>query len=167
MESDPRDIAEWVKHKKAEFKNDFIYYSRYLKAWRDHQWNDSKFSSIMIMAGIAQALSERNHSKSENTALNLSAIATSLKLYLSNGGIQHPTENSIISENLPDKGIVIDKLNSLAINLSEATKTNDAKFLINCFGSRFPNDKGDGSNISSAASAVMASSTPIKQSRKF
>lgn len=168
IKSDPRVIHEWVKNTKDQFGSDFIYYSRYFKAWRDYQWDKSKFSSIMIMAGIAQALSESSYYKNENVALNLSTIATSLKLYLSNGGIKDPDDSKKLDERLPDRDEIINKLDTLAIDLSEATKINNAQLLVNFFGDRFPNDTGNASNINCVAPAITTPSTaPIKQSRNF
>lgn len=165
IKSDPRDIAEWVKDTKDRF-NDFIYYSRYFKAWKDHQWDDSKFSSIMIMAGIAQAMSEYSYSKNENVALNLSSIATSLKLYLNNGGINHPVKAGRMDGDLSNKDEIINRLSNLASNLNSAVDSDNVSLLINCFGNRFPNNNGN-CTTSKVSPAIIASYAPVKHSRKF
>ncbi|SMN02565.1 hypothetical protein SPONN_1310 [uncultured Candidatus Thioglobus sp.] len=164
IKSDPRDIEDWVKDTKDRF-NDFIYYSRYFKAWKDHQWNESKFSSIMIMAGISQAMSEIGYSKNDNVALNLSSIATSLKLYLNNAGINHPVKTERMDGDLSNKDEIINRLDDLAMNLFTATKTNNTQLLIDCFGDRFPNDTGNVLNTGVVAPAIITSSEPIRQSR--
>ena len=82
VESDPRVIHQWVKDTKNKFGDIFIDYSRYLKAWRDYNYpqDNSKFSSIMIMAGVAQVLSECSYSKNENIALDLLNVVNSIKM---------------------------------------------------------------------------------------
>jgi hypothetical protein len=44
------------------------------------------FSSIMVMAGISQAMSEYSYSENDNTALDLSSIVCMNKMYLDVNG---------------------------------------------------------------------------------
>lgn len=148
IKSDPRVIHQWVQNNKNKFGNDFIHYSRYFKYWRDHQWDNSKFSSIMIMSGIAQALSEPNYSRNDSIALNLSAISKSLKRYLTNEGIKDPSNFTRMDEKLPNKNEIIKQLSNLEEKLNKATITGDTKLLTDCFGDRFSNSNNTDNVVS-------------------
>lgn len=164
IKSDPREIQEWVKNMKDEFGSKFTFYSRYIKAWRDHQYpkDNSKFSSIMIMSAIAQAFSEGGYSKNENVALDLSATVNLIKTYLNGSGIKHPCGDTRLDENLPNLEKLTALLTTLSVNLSESVKINDVKLLVTCFGNRFPDDCGIGSNIATASIVVPTYTTPLK-----
>jgi len=168
LKSDPREIQEWVKEMKSEHGTKFIFYSRYIKAWRDHQYpqDNSKFSSIMIMAAIAQALSEKIYTKNENVSLDLSAVVNSIEIYLSQDGVKHPCEDTKLDEYLPGRTNLTKFLTSLSISLSEAVKTNNETLLVTSFGNRFPEGTGIESNITAASIASPAYSTPLKPARK-
>lgn len=169
LKSDPREIQEWVKNMKDKFGNEFTFYSRYIKAWREHQYpkDDSKFSSIMIMASIAQAFSEYGYSKNENIALGLSATVNLIKTYLNSDGIKHPCEDSRLDEDLPNRTNLIALLTTLSTNLSESVKINDASLLVTCFGSRFPDSSGIGANVASASIVAPTYSTPLKPAKNI
>lgn len=167
LKSDPREIQEWVKNMKHTYGNEFTFYSRYIKAWRDYQYplDSSKFSSIMIMSAIAKAFSEYSYSKNKNIALDLSMIVNSLKLYISGNGIPHPTEDKRLDESLPDRGSLIRSLNSLSISLNKAAKTNDAALLVTMFGSRFPATTGVSEKVIIPSIIAPTYSTPIKPAK--
>lgn len=169
LKSDPREIQEWVKNTKDKYSNEFIYYSRYIKAWRDHQYpsGTSKFSSIMIMAAIAKVFSEYSYSKNTNIALDLSMVVNSLKLYIGGNGIPHPIEDKRLDENLPDRDLLINLLNSLSISLSRAVKTNDAELLVKTFGSRFPAEIGVSTKIIGPSIIAPTYSTPIRPAKEY
>ena len=169
LKSDPREIQEWVKNMKDTFGNEFTYYSRYIKAWREHQYpkDDSPFSSIMIMAAIAQAFSEYGYSKNKNIALDLSVIVNSIKAYLNGDGVNHPCENTRLDQDLPNRINLTTLLTALSINLSESVKTNDASLLVTCFGNRFPDNSGVGVNVASASIAATSYSTPLKPAKNY
>ncbi|KAF3980716.1 MAG: hypothetical protein HFP76_00640 [Methylococcales symbiont of Iophon sp. n. MRB-2018] len=169
LRSDPREIQEWVEEMKDEHGTKFIFYSRYIKAWRDHQYpqDNSKFSSIMIMAAIAQAFSEEGYTKNENVALDLSAVVNSIGIYLNQDGVKHPCEDTKLDEHLPGRTNLTNFLTSLSIGLSEAVRTDNETLLVTSFGSRFPEGTGIESNITAALIASRAYSTPLKPAIKY
>lgn len=167
IKSDPREIQEWVHNSRERLGRKFIYYSRYLKAWRDEQWpqDDSKLSSILLMSGVEQGLSEASYSESDNVSIDLASVVTSIKLSLSVNGIKHPTENCRLDEGLPNRENIIRSLNSLIINLSESVKRNEPKSLVTEFGERFPEEKGTVKEVAASAAVVSGFSAPIKPAR--
>ena len=171
IKSDPRVIYEWVKSSKKQHGDNFLFYSRYIKAWRDHQWEKTTLSSIMLMAVVCQAMQESDYQEQNNdVALNLEFVVRKFIFYLRNGGIKNPDLN--INENLDakleDKSQILTKLTAFANHLNQATKTGDVKILIVEFGERFPNELGavDVKKIIAPAVIVspIATASPIKQS---
>lgn len=168
VKSDPREIQEWVEETSERFKNKFCFYSRYLKAWRDAEWpnEETKLSSIMIMAGIEKALRESTFYHNENIALDLSAVVNSIKIYLLDSGIKHPRDNCRLDENLPGRHTITERLTNLANQLNKATKLNDVRLLTSVFGDRFPSfdgmSDGEFSQTNLVASTVL---TPIRPAR--
>lgn len=72
-----------------------------------------------------------------------------------------------MDDNLPNKNEIIQKLNTLAINLNKATKEDRVNLLIDCFGDRFPNNSGESSKISVAPAIVTSAAPVIKQSINY
>jgi len=164
IKSDPREIQEWVQNMKDEFGSKFTFYSRYIKAWRDHQYpkENSKFSSIMIMSAIAQVFSEHGYLENENVALDLSETVNFIEKYVDGSGIKHPCGTTRLDENLPNRRGLTNLLTILSISLSESVKTNDVRRLVTCFGDRFPDDIGVGLSITSTSVVTPSYSTPLK-----
>ena len=171
VKSDPRVIHAWVQNVATHFEDKFLPYSRYVKAWRDHQWKKSDISSILIMAGVCQALQEIDYVPQSNVALELEFVVRKIAGYLNNGGIDHP--DASVDENLDvnaaDKIEIDTKLQTLANNLNQATKNGDVAILCGEFGTRFPSKPEDTSVSKLGAPAVIvtssiASAAPIKQS---
>ncbi|WP_139699418.1 CBASS cGAMP synthase [bacterium endosymbiont of Bathymodiolus sp. 5 South] len=143
LKSDPRVIQQWVEDNKQKRGRNFIHYSKYIKNWRDCQWKkDSGFSSIMVMAGISQAMSEYSYSENDNTALDLSSIVCMIKMYLDvNGdGILSPDNQERMDSELSNRNEIIKQLNKLSINLNESVSAGSSDFLTESFGSRFPSE---------------------------
>ncbi len=174
LKSDPRVIQQWVRGNKQKHGRNFIHYSRYIKNWRDCQWEESsELSSIMIMAGISQAMSEYSYSKNNNTALDLSSIVGMIKMYLdANGvGIPSPDNQSKMDSKLSNRNEIIERLNKLAINLNESVNTGNSLFLTQSFGSRFPSRAEKPSRL--VAPAIITSlndfesDTPVMPAKKI
>lgn len=58
VSSDPRKVLHWVAECVEQYGTVYRRICRYLKAWRDYQWEKSPLSSICIMAMVANALDE-------------------------------------------------------------------------------------------------------------
>lgn len=171
IKSDPRVIHKWVQDSKEKHEGRFTKYSKFLKAWRDHRWVKSNFSSIMIMAGIEMALSEPDYEENDNVALDLEFIVRKISMALDEGGkgIKDPDGRCRLDENLDNREEIIGSLRRLANCLNKATKTNDVELLINEFGKRFPVDIGkiDASNAIAPVVAVKTtSSSAVRPSKK-
>lgn len=174
LKSDPRVIQKWVGDNKLEHGMNFIHYSKYIKNWRDCQWEEgSELSSIMIMAGISQAMSGRNYSKNNNTALDLYSIVGMIKMYLAVDGIgiSSPDNQSKMDSKLSNRNKIIERLNKLAINLNESVNTGNSDFLTKSFGSRFPSKNEKPSRL--VAPAIITSlndfesDTPVMPAQKI
>lgn len=166
IKSDPRVIHKWVQDSKEKYGKRFTKYSKFLKAWRDHQWEKSDFSSIMIMAGIEMALSEPDYREKDNVALDLEFIVRKVSMCLGTdgGGIMDPDGERRLDENLGNREEIIRYLERLANRLNKATKEGDAQPLIDEFGKRFPNSEGKKLNVAPAIVSGAASSPVISSS---
>ena len=160
IQSDPRIIHEWVEGCRNEHGPRFIDYSRFLKAWRDYQWEKSDLSSIMIMVGIEMALSESDYKEKDNVALDLEFVVRKISMYLDeNGvGIKDPAGDNKLDESLSDRKEIIGRLERFANKLNKATKNGDAKLIASEFGKRFPSDEGKKQNVVLATALGTASS---------
>lgn len=58
IESDPRKIEAWFRQAVAVHGEVLTRISRYVKGWRDHQWQDGGPSSIALMACVVRVLDE-------------------------------------------------------------------------------------------------------------
>lgn len=58
VSSDPRKVLHWVAECVGKYGKAYRHVCRYLKAWRDNQWEKPPLSSICIMAMAANALDE-------------------------------------------------------------------------------------------------------------
>lgn len=168
IKSDPRVIQEWVEDTKNKYSN-FTKYSRYIKAWRDHQYpnDDSDFSSLLIMASVDKALSEPGYQSNNNIALDLSNVVASISRYIAMGGIRSPAnDGSMLDSDLKNRDILSQKLNTLSIPLNQATKNGEVYFLIDCFGKRFP-DNSSKTIAKTVAPIIISSNTPMKPAVNF
>jgi hypothetical protein len=127
----------------------------------------------MIMAGISQAMSGRNYSKNNNTALDLYSIVGMIKMYLAVDGIgiSSPDNQSKMDSKLSNRNKIIERLNKLAINLNESVNTGNSDFLTKSFGSRFPSKNEKPSRL--VAPAIITSlndfesDTPVMPAQKI
>lgn len=166
IKSDPRVIHEWVKGSKERLGNRFIEHCRYVKAWRDHWWEETDFASIMIMAGVEKAMCSPEYKKykeEDNIALELGFIVRkiSMDLYEGGEGIRDPDGGHRLDEGLENREEIANFLERLANHLNRATKEGDVQLLIYEFGERFPSSKGEERNVASAIVSGAAFSPTI------
>jgi hypothetical protein len=158
LKSDPRTIHDWVK-KSSKQHSRFKKYSRIIKAWRDCKWEESNFSSIMIMAGLEQAMS-KDFSDEESFTIDLSRKINSIIADINSTGIIDPDSNN--NKRLDDRlgnerTYVISELTNFANSLHKASNSDDVNILVNCFGERFSKQKPE----SQSSSKGILASTPI------
>ena len=56
--SDPRKLEDWFKQAVQKFGEQLRRVCRYLKGWRDQQWELCRLASIALMAAVVQAYEE-------------------------------------------------------------------------------------------------------------
>lgn len=59
ISSDPQVVANWFKDRVEEHGPQLRRVCRYLKAWRDHHWQQGGPTSVSIMIGVAQVFEPR------------------------------------------------------------------------------------------------------------
>jgi hypothetical protein len=67
--SDPREVKDWFDSKVIKYGKQLNRVSRYLKAWRDHVWNNGGPSSIVLMICTVQtfeSMSNETYRRCEN-----------------------------------------------------------------------------------------------------
>jgi len=75
ISSDPQVVANWFKDRVEEHGPQLRRICRYLKAWRDHHWQQGGPTSVSIMIGVAQVFeprAERDDRALEDVARRLS-----------------------------------------------------------------------------------------------
>ena len=58
IQSDPKQLHDWVEARSARYGPVFRRLCRFFKGWRDHTWENSPLSSICLMCAIDAALIE-------------------------------------------------------------------------------------------------------------
>ena len=175
VESDPREIIDWVADCKEKYGAMFINICRYLKAWRDHQWKEkSKLSSIAIMSIVAHAFGGDKFRQSDNEGEWL-LWATQSILECLDVGVDDPAHpgdpSKRLDKNISDKekADIKQRAGDLAADLGKAlhdgnvTPDEICQCLRRHFGSRFPDN---GKLISLCKAAAVASSTTTVSSTR-
>lgn len=168
IESDPREVINWVLNCKTNYGEQFLRACCYLKAWRDNQWDESPLKSILIMTMVAQAFKENSARFAEIGDDEATFVISGLMAdYLSAGGVLNPVDDS---KRLDDgispseREVIISKLKSLSkgmeLSLYGNIDQNKAYELIRSqFGKWFPpNTRGLISVIGSISAATAAPS---------
>jgi len=142
-QSDPRKVDSWVKQQKNIFGQQYIDICRYLKAWRDNQWETDGPSSILLMVCISQSF-EKNQNRDDLTLLK---VAEKLVIQLINE-VSAPfieTDKSLNHLQGEERKLASKKAEKLYVSLNKAVyETSDKDVVLdlvaNEFGSRIPRD---------------------------
>lgn len=144
--SDPGPISQWVQDAKALHGMRFINLVRYMKAWRDYQWEDGGPTSISLMVAIESCLLGVAKDLNDDQALLHVARLLPEKFAIKEQILNPFDENEDLTEKLDRKGQrqhVVQRLNMLANGLSVALNASPDscnRKLIDLFGPRFPYD---------------------------
>lgn len=148
MPSDPRQLEEWFKEAVATKGDQVRFVSRYLKAWRDKEWESCRLSSIALMSATVSVFQE--HPKGffqDRDDLALLAVSESLPRILSQR-IPNPRVPAMFLDdgwNSIERADFVDRAKDLhsslhdAISVSVSPVTTIEK-IRERLGYRFPND---------------------------
>ena len=145
-QSDPKQLHDWFisQTKRYPFLRNIC---RYLKAWRDYEWQEGGPSSIMLMVAAVDALNQfPKMPESECEAL---LVVTKALPSIFAGDINNPIDNNenMFPSRCKDPAEILDireRVTALSINYSQAvceaqTKQLAVNTLISLFGERLPN----------------------------
>ena len=144
--SDPGPISEWVQSAKRNHGIRFTNLVRYMKAWRDYQWETGGPTSISLMVAIDECLSSIAGDIKDDQALLLVAQKL-LPLFAVSGQILNPIDGE---EDLTEKldrtdqrQDVVNRLTLFAHEMELALNANPDtcnRKLMDLFGPRLPYD---------------------------
>jgi hypothetical protein len=145
-QSDPKQLHDWFisQTKRYPFLRNIC---RYLKAWRDYEWQEGGPSSIMLMVAAADALNKfPKMPESECEAL---LVVTKALPSIFAGDINNPIDNNenMFPSRCKDPAEILDireRVTALSISYTQAvceaqTKQLAVNTLISLFGERLPN----------------------------
>ena len=143
QQSDPRLI---VKHVEQTCKNhnphSYRDVVRFFKAWRDYQFEKSKWSSICLMVAIDQAMQKVSDSiKRQGTINTIHATSMQLVEIMKQQPIYDPVDKEVdLKDKIPQTELtkIVQGLSKLMENCQSAQYHNTSKYLIQSFGKRFP-----------------------------
>lgn len=146
--SDPRQLEEWFRAALARHDEQLRRVCRYLKGWRDHQWAESRLSSIALMVCTVAVYDEQvgmfDQSRDD---LALRAVAEQLPVLLSNEIGNPVVEGQRLDEGWSpeSRAEFVAKANDLYYWLCEATDGTDSPHaaltaLTTAFGTRIPDN---------------------------
>lgn len=168
MPSDPRELEDWFKEAVSDYGPQVRTVSRYLKGWRDQEWEDCRLSSIALMSATVTVFEENGAKAFEGRDdLALLAVAKRLPTILE-GRIANPRVEGVFLDDgwSPNerKGFV-SGAHTLANVLTDAIEhSTSASFTVDrlqsVLGHRVPDDEtlvtveADGASESLTAPAV-------------
>ena len=152
--SDSRNIIRWVAGCRVRRGRRFIYISRILKGWRDHQWpGKSPLPSILIMAMVEAAMEETsisvNSNEREDKALS-DVVNVIADREIVRGDIEDPDKSvqESLNARLTDaqkndchnRFVALDRVLSAVLGGDGGDRKGDIKKLREQFGRFFPDD---------------------------
>ena len=171
-QSDPREISEWFKSEVKLHGEGLRRVCRYLKAWRDHTWEDGGGpSSISLMACAVNTYNEPQNSNGfAGDSEALLAVVTALPTQLSEG-VYLMTKNEMLYPRESDQknhSEIVSQAEKLKINirrslLSAESQEECVSGFMAIFGLRFPYDV---ERVESIASQVRSTSAMAQPSPK-
>ncbi|MEZ8382755.1 CBASS cGAMP synthase [Vibrio splendidus] len=147
QKSDPKFVADWFQEAITDIGEHVRRTSRFLKAWRDVQWESGGPSSICLMKCIVDTL-RNNICDPHDFGDVLLDVANNLELQLNNG-VRSPDPSSSShlfpprSEHTNEQKAIVDKAIELQVKLNQAisapTKQIALVYLQELFGERVTN----------------------------
>jgi hypothetical protein len=148
--SDPRKLEDWFRAALRTHGEQLRRVCRYLKGWRDHQWEACRLSSIALMSCVVTAYDEAAAAPTDHRDdLALLTVADRLP-DLFRGRIANPVvDGQYLDEGWAeeDRRTFIVKAQALRDWLREALSGTDSApralaCLVSAFGDRLPSDQG-------------------------
>lgn len=171
VKSDPIQIYNWFTESVETHGEILRRISRYLKAWRDHEWATGGPSSISLMICATNVFDE-NIAGFDNDSAAIAAVFDRLPYFL-NKGVKNPRdkEETIFPRGLKDNELrdIVTKTQSASIKINEVLNNGVSPSEVievfqQHFSLRIPNRTDWVKHIgtaTSAAAAVLA--TPVKK----
>lgn len=166
VESDPRQIINWVLDCVSEYGKQYLRVCRYFKAWRDNQWANPPLKSILIMRMVDLAFqAEAGILGDSDDDFIVMRVAGQMIDMLHNGSIADPADDSqVLNKDIsPDERRDIrEKLKSLHKDMELALYGNTSggkacELMCLQFGKWFPKDPLSISGEGKVPAAVVAS----------
>ena len=163
VKSDPRPLKTWFLQEVERHGEQFRRVVRYLKAFRDWQWESGGPASVLLMAATAQVFDSRDR----RDDLALLDVAAKLPSVLRDG-VNNPVEGSeSFTERLGKHGVedAATKFQQLETQMRWALQTTNAEqacaLMVDLFGSRFPNEPSRAIKSSVAATVLATPAVTI------
>ena len=170
VQSDPRKIIKWVEYCTGKYGR-YRELCRIIKAWRDHQWKESPWSSICIMRMVDMALASLSNDGSEQCEFDLllyhvirciyQIVCEEKEIADPDNTISKRLDTDIRREDRIDMekrlGKLIDVMHSVLFD-EESQSTKNRK-LKQQFGKFFPDNQSD--KISPCSTTPAAPAAPI------
>jgi hypothetical protein len=144
LNSDPKIVEDWFDQSRVRIGNHLPKICRFMKAWRDAQWQVSGPSSICLMAAIVNILDSNAHSK-DDLDVTMKIVANNLHQEFSKGvdSPDHTDEKPLFppmsQHNNREHDIMakLEKLPNLLQRAADAVSKQHALDIINtAFGNR-------------------------------
>ncbi|WP_330214717.1 CBASS cGAMP synthase [Pseudomonas sp. AM8] len=162
--SDPMAMKNWFKQECQDKGPDqLIRVVRYLKAFRDKQWEEKGPSSILLMAMACQ-LFESIDKRDDRALLN---VVKGIPAALQNGVMSPIDPEASLTAHMPREAIAdaVEKFQIFATHLEGAINSPDAEtacvWLLRMLGNRFPNAPHRMKSNSDGIPAPMAAIAPL------
>ena len=147
--SDPRKLEDWVKAGVERHGPQLRRVWRYLKGWRDFQWEESRLASVALMAA-AVTIFDRNgpHLTDSRDDLAMRIVGEALPTVLA-ARIENPVvEGQRLDEGwgVEERSAYVQAAQRLCAEMTSAMAASDSETAIevlqNAFGRRIPDDAG-------------------------
>lgn len=164
FESDPRPIKAWFLGEVERLGEQFRRCVRYLKAFRDQQWEAGGPSSILLMVAAAPLFEKRDRRDDVALADLLSKLPDAIRT-----GVCNPMDaRESLTERLGDAAVELaarklERLHgALSASINSTSATEACSLLVDQFGPRFPVDSSriKPSSVASAIATAPASAMP-------
>ena len=162
--SDPMAMKNWFKLECHEKGEQLIRVIRYLKAFRDKQWEKGGPSSILLMAAACPLFVYQD----KRDDLALLDVVKGLPAALRRGVASPIDPHASLTSHMTAEDIAdaIERFESFARHLDGAINATDAETAFNwvreMLGSRFPRDLHRMKSVSAALPAAMAAVAPLE-----
>jgi len=145
IESDPRKLEIWFRNAKNKHGDQLLRVCRYMKAWRDHTWDECKLSSISLMVCVVNAFEVAQQREDKAIELVARKLPDLLRHEIENPVFPNRRDKNLDAEwSLEERHQFIEQAQFLSQAISTALNTNDKRLSLaniqECFGHRIPSN---------------------------